>query len=91
MYNEYEDFELYEHKRSDKVKWVISFILIIVLLAGVVGAWVMLLKPEDTPPEQEENAPEEVTEDETPPVELYAGEGLTYVFRIGNAQGTANN
>ena len=54
MYNEYEDFELYEHKRSDKVKWVISFILIIVLLAGVVGAWVMLLKPEETPPEQEE-------------------------------------
>lgn len=54
MYDEYEDYELYAHKRSDKVKWVISFILIIVLLAGVVGAWVMLLKPEDTPPEQEE-------------------------------------
>ena len=59
MYDEFEDYDyedigLYEHKRSDKVKWVISFILIIVLLAGVVGAWVMLLKPEETPPEQEE-------------------------------------
>ena len=31
MYDEYEDYELYAHKRSDKVKWVISFILIIVL------------------------------------------------------------
>ena len=56
MYDEFEDFDyedigLYEHKRSDKVKWVISFILIIVLLACVVGAWVMLLKPKESEPE----------------------------------------
>ena len=57
MYDEFEDYEdigLYEHKRSDKVKWVISFFLIIVLLAGVVGAWVLLLKPEESKPEPEE-------------------------------------
>lgn len=53
MYNEFEEYELYEHKRSDKVKWAISFILIIVLLAGLIGAWIMLLKPEEVPPEQE--------------------------------------
>ena len=40
-----EDYELTAHKRSDKVKWVVSFLLIFVLLAGLVGAWVMLLKP----------------------------------------------
>lgn len=54
MYDEYEDYELYEHKRSDKVKWVISFILIIALLVGLIGAWIMLLKPEAAAPEQEE-------------------------------------
>ncbi len=54
MYDDFEDYELYAHKRSDKVKWVISFILIIVLLAGVVGAWVLLLKPEESKPEPEE-------------------------------------
>ena len=52
MYDEYENYELYEHKRSDKVKWVISFILIFVLLAGLIGAWILLLKPEETPPEE---------------------------------------
>ena len=53
MYDEYEDYELYAHKRSDKVKWVVSFLLIFVLLAGLIGAWVLLLKPEKTAPEQE--------------------------------------
>lgn len=53
MYDEYEDYELYAHKRSDKVKWVVSFLLIFVLLAGFIGAWVLLLKPEKTAPEQE--------------------------------------
>lgn len=91
MYDEFEDYELYAHKRSDKVKWVVSFLLIFVLLAGLIGAWVLLLKPEEPVTEQEENAPEDVTEDETALGELYAGEGLTYVFRIGNAPGTANN
>ena len=53
MYDEYEDYELYAHKRSDKVKWVVSFLLIFVLLAGLIGAWVVLLKPEKTAPGQE--------------------------------------
>lgn len=53
MYDEYEDYELYAHKRSDKVKWVVSFLLIFVLLAGLIGAWVLLLKPEKTAPGQE--------------------------------------
>ena len=53
MYNEFEDYELYAHKRSDKVKWVVSFLLIFVLLAGMIGAWVMLLKPENEAPQQE--------------------------------------
>ena len=47
MYNEFQDYELSEHKRSDKVKWVVSFLLIFVLLAGLIGAWIMLLKPEE--------------------------------------------
>ena len=51
---DFEDIELYEHKRSDKVKWIISFLLIFVLLAGMIGAWVMLLKPENEAPQQEE-------------------------------------
>lgn len=54
MYNEFEEYELYEHKRSDKVKWVISFILIIVLMAGLIGAWGMLLKPEEVPAQEEQ-------------------------------------
>ena len=41
---EFEDIELYEHKRSDKVKWIISFLLIFVLLAGLIGAWAFLLE-----------------------------------------------
>ena len=44
MYDEYEDYELYAHKRS---------LLIFVLLAGLIGAWVLLLKPEKTAPGQE--------------------------------------
>ena len=63
-FDEYEDYDfedigLYEHKRSDKVKWIISFLLIFVLLAGMIGAWVMLLKPENEAPQQEEVIEEE--------------------------------
>ena len=54
MYSEYEYYELYAHKRSDNVKWVVSFLLIFVLLAGLIGAWVLLLKPEESAPEQNE-------------------------------------
>ena len=65
-FDEYEDYDfedigLYEHKRSDKVKWIISFLLIFVLLAGMIGAWVMLLKPENEVPQQEEEVIEEET------------------------------
>lgn len=45
----YEDPELYEHKRSDKVKWVISFLLIFILLAGMIGAWFVILKDRGEP------------------------------------------
>ena len=95
MYDEFEDYDyedigLYEHKRSHNVKWVVSFLLIFVLLAGLIGAWVLLLKPEEPATEQEENTPEDVTEDETALGELYAGDSLTYVFRIGCAPGTVN-
>ena len=58
---DFEDIELYEHKRSDKVKWIISFLLIFVLLAGMIGAWVMLLKPENEALPQEEEVIEEKT------------------------------
>ena len=46
--------DLYEHKRSDTVKWVISFFLILVLLVGMVGTWVFLLREDETPPAEEE-------------------------------------
>ena len=69
MYDDFDDYdiedydfnayELSEHKRSDKVKWIISFLLIFVLLAGMIGAWVMLLKPENEAPQQEEEVIEE--------------------------------
>ena len=50
--------ELYAHKRSDTVKWVISFFLILVLLVGMVGTWVFLLREDEgkTPPVEEEQA-----------------------------------
>lgn len=35
--------ELYEHKRSDTIKWIIAFALIFVLLAGVVASLVLTL------------------------------------------------
>ena len=68
-FNNYEDYELYEHKRSDKVKWVISFILIIALLVGLIGAWIMLLKPEAAAPEQEEGGAV-ITEGESSGIKL---------------------
>ncbi len=52
----YNDYELYEHKKSDTLKWVISFLLIAVLLAGMIGAWAVILKDkhEEQPPIEEE-------------------------------------
>lgn len=51
MYN-----ELNQHKKSDTVKWIISFLLIAVLLAGMIGAWAVILKDksEEQPQQQEE-------------------------------------
>ena len=69
MYDEYEDYELSAHKRSDKVKWIISFILIIALLVGLIGAWIMLLKPEAAAPEQEEGGAV-ITEGESSGIKL---------------------
>ena len=68
-FNNYEDYELYEHKRSDKVKWIISFILIMALLVGLIGAWIMLLKPEAAAPEQEEGGAV-ITEGESSGIKL---------------------
>ncbi len=47
--------ELNKHKKSDTVKWIIAFTLIIVLMAGVVAALILSLdkpmpiKPQETP------------------------------------------
>ena len=48
--------ELYTHKRSDTIKWIIAFTLIAVLLAGMIGVWVVLWKdkPVDEKPVQEQ-------------------------------------
>ena len=32
--------DFYKHARSDAVKWIISFSLIFVLLASMIGTWV---------------------------------------------------
>lgn len=64
-----EYYELQNHKKSDTVKWVISFILIFVLLAGLIGAWVLLLKPEESTPEQDGGGAV-ITEDENSGIQL---------------------
>lgn len=53
MYN-----ELNQHKKSDTVKWIVSFALIIILIAGLIGAWAMILKL----PATEENEQEKQTD-----------------------------
>lgn len=65
--------ELYDHKRSDTIKWIVAFALIVVLLAGMIGAWVVLFQ---------ENPAEDVpVEDELPVVE---GEDLPVIDNEGN-------
>lgn len=56
--------ELYMHKRSDTIKWIIAFTLIAVLLAGMIGAWVVLWKdkPVDKNPVQEQEQEAVVTD-----------------------------
>lgn len=59
----YEDTELYEHKRSDKVKWVISFLLIFILLAGMIGAWAFILEDRFKPEEEQKQEEEAIGEE----------------------------
>lgn len=57
--------ELYEHKRSDTVKWVLTlfaFILVGVMLAGVILGW--FDKKEETPAEEEQTEQAAVTDGE---------------------------
>lgn len=54
----YYNDELNRHKKSDTAKWVITFILIILLIAGLAGSWVYILKDRD---QQEPPAIEEET------------------------------
>ena len=37
-----ENYELKRHQKSDVIKWIIAFALIFVLLAGLIGTWVVL-------------------------------------------------
>lgn len=56
--------ELYTHKRSDTIKWIIAFTLIVVLLAGMISVWVVLWKdkPVDENPVQEQEQEAVVTD-----------------------------
>lgn len=52
-----ENYELKRHQKSDVIKWIIAFALIFVLLAGLIGTWVVLFEddaPEEEPPAQTE-------------------------------------
>lgn len=72
MYDYDYDYSLFEHKKSDTVKWVISFILIFVLLAGMIGAWYLILKdrgaPEEEPPAVTNEAGNELESGKTYPL-----------------------
>ena len=57
--------ELYEHKRSDTVKWVLTlfaFILVGVMLAGIILGW--FDKKEEPPAEEEQTEQAAVTDGE---------------------------
>ena len=57
----YQEFN--QHKKSDAVKWIIAFTLIIVLMAGVVAALILSLdkptpiKPQENGTQQESSHP----------------------------------
>lgn len=64
-----ENYELKRHQKSDVIKWIIAFALIFVLLAGLIGTWVVLFEddaPEEEPPAQTETV---VTDGEGNPME----------------------
>lgn len=64
-----ENYELKRHQKSDVIKWIIAFALIFVLLAGLIGTWVVLF--EDDAPEEESPAQTKtvVTDGEGNPME----------------------
>lgn len=64
-----ENYELKRHQKSDVIKWIIAFALIFVLLAGLIGTWVVLF--EDDAPEEESPAQTEtvVTDGEGNPMD----------------------
>ena len=64
-----ENYELKRHQKSDVIKWIIAFALIFVLLAGLIGTWVVLF--EDDAPEEESPVQTEtvVTDGEGNPME----------------------
>ena len=47
--------ELYEHKKSDAVKWAVVFILIAILMLGTVASLILSLGKKDKPEEPTEN------------------------------------
>lgn len=54
-----EFYGLENHKKSDSVKWIISFILIFLLLVSMSGAWYFILK--DRKDEENKESPSEET------------------------------
>ena len=50
----YNDSELFRHKKSDTVKWIIVFVLIVILLAGTTASLFLSLRKEPAPEENTE-------------------------------------
>lgn len=87
MYN-----ELNQHKKSDTVKWIVSFALIIILIAGLIGAWAVILKPPVTEETEHEEDQTTVVDDEG---NVMTNEGVyampkAMVFRTASAKSTVN-
>ena len=56
MYNDF-DYSLFEHKKSDTVKWVltlVAFLIVGVMLAGILCGW--FEKKEELPQEETQQA-----------------------------------
>lgn len=67
----YQEFN--QHKKSDTIKWIVAFSLIIVLMAGVVVSLVISLKPDETQPVEDvidENTVLTFTEEASPRILL---------------------
>lgn len=75
--------ELYEHKRSDTIKWVLTllaFILVGVMLAGIILGW---FEKKEDPPAEEEQQTEEVADGMT--VSSVSAMGLKLTARAAYA------